>query len=172
MDHFGEMLSKTPTWVWIVLVLVIIHGKHAFKDRTTPLVKIAIPPVLFTAFSIFTLHEAFAPTGKVIGIFVLAWLAGIVAANTVFTSNPPRLADPQRKIFVQPGTPRVLILGMIIFLTRYALAYCLVFDPQMLTETLPELLLLGLTGACSGFFVGKLLSCLKLLSGRSTASEG
>lgn len=164
MDHFGHMISKTPSWVWIILVLMVIHGVRAFKDRTTPLAKVAIPPFLFTAFSIYTVHEAFKPSGLVYGVWTIAWVAGIVAAITVFKGTPPKVADKERKILMLPGSARVLILCLLIFGSRYILAYGIAFDPELLTDTVPEMILLGVTAGCSGFFIGKLISCIRALN--------
>lgn len=163
MENFNQMLSKTPSWVWVVLALLVVHGVRAFKDRTSTISKVAVPPVLFTLFSLYSAHEAFKLDATVVGIWVVAWVAGIAAAMSVFKGSPISVADRDRKLLMLPGSHRVLILTLIIFASRYALAYLMVFDPQLLTATVPEMLLLGTIAGCSGFFVGKLISCLQVL---------
>ena len=160
MEH---MLDKTPVWVWILLVLIIKHGIQAFKDHQISLTRLAISPLLFTLFSLYTVHEAFQPSLLVHGTWVVSWIAGMAIALAVHSKTPPRLADRDKKIFLMSGTPLVLILSLLIFGSRFALLNASVFDPALMKETPFELVMLVITGGASGFLIGKLVSCLKLL---------
>lgn len=160
MQH---MIEKTPAWVWILLVVLVFYGINALKDRTVSLSRVAGPAVLFTFFSVFTVQEAFRLTGKVIGIWTVFWIVGVYAAIALFKTNPPEIVDSEKKLLLMKGTPRVLILCMLIFASRYALAYGIALDPELLTDTVPELVLLGITAASSGFFMGKLIACARLV---------
>jgi hypothetical protein len=156
-------MSKTPVWVWVLLVLLILNGLRALKGQTTTLTKVAIPSFLFTAFSVHSVWDTFPPGPLVYGVWTMATLAGIVAGLVVFGFTPPVVADRSRKVLTLQGSPRVLVLTVVIFSSRFALAYARRYNPEMLHQTVPELLLLSLIAGAAGFFIGKLLSCLRIL---------
>lgn len=160
MEH---ILDKTPFWVWILLVLVIHRGKQTLKDHQISLTKLMISPILFTLFSLYTVHEAFKISPLVCGAWAAAWVMGVIGALVLHGKNPASVIDRNKNVFLVPGTPLFLIISLLVFGARYALANASVFDPELLVETPFELAMLVVTGGAAGFLVGKFVSCWRLL---------
>ncbi len=49
---FARILSGTPTWVWILLAVLVSRGMKALKGGTAPIGKLAIVPLVFAAWGL------------------------------------------------------------------------------------------------------------------------
>jgi hypothetical protein len=62
MDVLHQFIVRTPVWVWVLFVYLVVRGLKARKAGETTLVKIAIIPILFTAWGLHDLIRIYGAT--------------------------------------------------------------------------------------------------------------
>lgn len=171
MEQFTAALNHTPTWVWVVFVLLVIHGLRARKHQVTHISRVAVAPVVFTLLSIHTVVSAFHPGPVTLGILVGAIGLG-AALGFGFFKTVDIAVDQKKKLYKFPGSFRNVVIILILFCARYFVSFQTLLDPNLEKQTALELLLLAVLGLGSGFFIGKFSYCLTLMkSGPHTDLE-
>jgi hypothetical protein len=114
---FGEMLLKTPLWVWALLVVLLYVGARATRERTVGLVGYVVFPTLMVLFSLSSLSAtrmglstaATVVFGVLVGVGAGAWLERRFA--------PASLGGGHLRL---PGEWTTLLVILVIFGVRYA----------------------------------------------------
>ncbi len=117
--HASTIATGAPTWVYVLLVALVILGIRRLQTRAIP-VPVALIPT--GAFLIWSLIGAAAFAGHAgVAMAGLAWLAGaaIGAISGVLLPEPrgERLPDGRVR---QPGSWQPLILYLGVFVVRFA----------------------------------------------------
>lgn len=149
----------TPIWVYFILAYLLFIGIKSSKPRTLSLKKLFIMPLVFTSLSIHTLLTAFKVDIFSIGIWTFAIIAGALLGWLQVYSTSIKV-DRTHYLIAIPGSWTTLIIILIIFTTKYYFSYQLAVDPALATQTFFEFLVLAVSGACTGLFVGRLLTYL------------
>jgi hypothetical protein len=153
-----EIVRHTPAYVWAILAALVALGAIQLRDHRIPRMRLAIAPIALGAYSLWGATAAFGAHAGVIG----AWLAGMalaVAANR-------RLQWPRRPRpdgaggFAIEGSPWPLLLMLLIFSLRYAVAVTLVFHPGWAADPAFGGSLALAYGALSGLFAARALRIL------------
>lgn len=155
MDIIWKSLLNTPWWVYLVFIYVLKVGYDATKERVISLHRLFILPTLFTAFSIYNFLTYFRPSAITVITYLLAFLIGIVIGWVLVRSVDLKF-DKKQGLVRLPGTFTTLFLVLLIFFAKYYLGYSLAIDPTLATDTTFELLMLSISGICTGIFIGRL----------------
>jgi hypothetical protein len=154
-----EIVKRTPTWVWAILLALVVLGVLQMRDRLLSRTRLMITPVGLAAYSLLGAASTFGMRPEVI----VAWLAGLavaIAANGLL--QWPRDARPDGKgNYSVPGSAWPLVLMMAIFVMRYIGTVTLVFHPDWATD--PQFSL-GMTlayGTLSGLFTARAIRILR-----------
>ena len=150
-----EALIHTPWWVYLLFLYLLKVGFDATKTRVVSLKKLFILPSIFLAISINSLITSFRLSPSTIGVYLFSLLFGI-GGGWLLVRNVNLKFDLQRVLIQLPGNWTTLILIMVIFSTKYYFGYSLAVDPMMAEDTSFELLMLSLSGVCTGLFLGRL----------------
>jgi len=159
MNTIWQTLTHTPWWVYLLLAYLLRMGIKASQTRIVALKKLFIIPIIFSAMSVHTVLDSFQLTGLAVGILASNLLLGIM----IGWYQVYRLAiqvDRQHGLIQIPGTWSTLIIILIIFATKYYFGYELAMDPQLTEDLGFEFAMLGVSGVCTGLFIGKLISYL------------
>lgn len=71
-----EIISKTPIWVFILFIVLVIVGLLQLKDRNVSLQKAIILPISMICLSFYGLISAFGLEAK----SIFCWLIGLIIA--------------------------------------------------------------------------------------------
>ncbi len=144
-----EILKRTPPWVFLLFVVLLVLGYSQSKDRTVRRSSVSILPVAMMVLSFYGVFSAFG----LVFIGLACWTLGVATA----TGLGVKLAKPRgvtfctatRSFFV-PGSwfPGVAMLA--IFFTKYTVGVILARQLPMVREMT---------------FVGSVSLCYGLLSG-------
>jgi len=151
----SQIISGTPTWVYIIFVVLILLGIKASKTSVVPIQKLCILPILFTYMSVHTLLVSFAINTISVSTWIVATLIG-VALGWMQVASYQLKVDKAHWLVKVPGTWSVLIFILLIFVTKYYFGYELAADPQLKQHLAFELLMLLVSGGLTGLFIGKL----------------
>jgi hypothetical protein len=155
------ILTRTPTWVWLLLAALLLLGFTQTRPRSVTLWRALLLPVIMTALSLFGTVSAFGAKPLV----VMAWMvAGAAIFSIVLAQGKPShdRYDPMSRRFSIAGSwmPMLLILG--IFIVKFAVGASTAVNPLLIHELSFTLGLSAIYGAFSGAFLGRGYRLLRL----------
>ena len=151
MTQFAlAILSHTPLWVWLILAALVALGLRQARNHRVPPARLWIQPVVLGGLSLAGTVSAFGAQA----LPLAGWLAGVllgVAANQ-------RLRLPRQVQLLPDGRLSIggswvpMVLLMLIFWLRYAVAVSLAVSPTLAAEPIFVGMAGALYGAASGLF--------------------
>ena len=156
MEILQQFLTQTPVWVWFLLVYLIMKGVKARRPGDTTLLKMAIIPVIFTAWGLsdlVTLYGVAADT-------TLLWLLGIAVGSVIgwmIVSRHAIVADRAAGVIHRPADNTLLPLLLLTFAIKYSFGVIGATSPALLAEMGFRIADLVLSGLFTGIFIGKFL---------------
>jgi len=159
MATIWQLLSYTPWFIYVLLILLINVGVKASKTQVLPLQRLFIMPVLFTGLAIHTLVTSVAFSSWNIASLVASLL--VAALLGWWNASRYRIkVDKQKKLIQTPGSWSTLIIILAIFASKYYIGYQLAVHPQLLGDARFEICVVASMGICAGLFIGKLANYL------------
>ncbi len=147
MDVLQQFVVQTPFWVWIILVWLIWRGIAARRPGDTNLLKMAVVPIVFTAWGLYDLMTLYGVATDTAGY----WLAGIVIGAIAGWWLAARLditVDRAAGVMRRPADYSLLPLFIVTFLVKYVFGVLGAVDPSLLAQTGFKIADLG-SRACS-----------------------
>lgn len=155
MQSVWQLVSDTPWYVYVILILLINLGIRASKTQVIPLRKLFIIPVVFTALSLHTLMTSVAFSYTNLACWFITILISAVLGWYQVARFPIKV-DRENKLIKVPGTWSTLIIILLIFASKYYIGYQLAVHPYLLGQPSFEMIILAVAGFCNGWFIGKL----------------
>jgi hypothetical protein len=158
-----DILHGTPTWVWVLLVVLLSRGIKALKSGTAPLSKLAVVPVIFAGWGIIHLaseptHGWFVPVAWIVGALVGIALGVLIARRTRF------IVDPIARTVMLPGSVVPLVLIVVTFVTKFWLGFALATAGAASPVVTYLLIDAAVSGVVAGIFGGRFLTYWSALS--------
>ncbi len=160
---FADILNGTPTWVWVLLVVLLSRGIKALRSGTATLAKLAIIPVVFAGWGIVELalrptHGWSVPVAWILG--ALVGIAGgiLIARRTRF------IVDPIARTVMLPGSVVPLVLIVVTFVTKFWLGIELATAGAEAPIATWLLIDAAVSGVVAGIFGGRFLTYWNALS--------
>ncbi|WP_051711603.1 DUF6622 family protein [Andreprevotia chitinilytica] len=147
---FSQIISHTPVWVWLVLAFLIYRGLQATADRTAPLRKLFILPIVMLCLSLQGMIGHF---GGQLAVWA-TWLAGVVVAVTLIiaTTRPGTVHfDRTTGLVYSRGSWMPLVLMLAIFSTKYVTEVMMGMRPELASTPSFALCVAALYGVLIGF---------------------
>lgn len=152
-----QIISHTPTWVFVLLAVLLALGLSQLLTRTASLKRITILPIAMLGLAISGVVSAFghgSDGASALGI----WAVCAMAAGALLFFRPlpegTRYAPDQRQ-FTLPGSAVPLALIMGIFCTKYAVGVALGMHPELAQSSNFALGVSALYGVFSGVFAAR-----------------
>ena len=150
----NQILSGTPRWVWVLLLVLIGLGLRQVRARRASLARITALPLVMASLSLAGMASAFGADPKLL----LVWLAtGGLMLVSLARRAPPEGAryDVQARRFTLPGSwvPLLLILG--IFLVKYFVGVATAIQPAVAQDPLFAFAFSALYGVFCGIFLAR-----------------
>jgi hypothetical protein len=154
MEILSQFISSTPWWVFVLFVYLVMKGWKARTPGDTTLPKMAIIPVVFTAWGLYDLVTLYGVTFET----AITWLAGIAIGAAIGWSIASRfnlVADRSAGFIHRPADMTLLPLLLVTFAVKYGFGVIAAVAPHLLAETGFRIADLALSGLFTGIFVGK-----------------
>jgi hypothetical protein len=152
-----QIISHTPTWVFVLFAVLLALGLSQLLTRTTSLKRITILPIAMLGLAVSGVVSAFghgSDGASALGI----WAVCALAAGALLFFRPlpegTRYAPDQRQ-FTLPGSAVPLALIMGIFCTKYAVGVALGMHPELAQSSNFALGVSALYGVFSGVFAAR-----------------
>ena len=152
-----EILKRTPLWVFPLFVLLLALGYAQSRTRHVTAARLAILPIALPGLSLYGVWSVFGADATAVACWSAALL---VAAASVRAVGIPKgvTYSPDAGVFVVPGSWWPLVLIMVIFFTRYAVAVALARSASLHQLAAFAVLVAAAYGLPSGYFVGRALN--------------
>ena len=154
MDILSQFITRTPVWVWVLFVYLLMRGIKARQPGDTTLLKTAIIPVLFTAWSLSDLLTLYGLAFDSAGL----WLLGIAVGAAIGWSIVARydiVANRAAGTLHRPADYTLLPLLLVTFAIKYGFGVVASVSPDLLLQPGFRLADLTLSGLFTGIFIGK-----------------
>lgn len=147
LNIIGQILSHTPIWVWIILIVLIKRGMALQTDSPVSLAKSFIMPVIFILWGLDTIATKFHYPLYLLIAYLLCLVFG--ACTSLYIYRNKRFYV-QNTVLMQSGSK----IPLCIMMSNFCIKYCL----NVLLSTQPSLYsVFGFNliyGVISGFTVG------------------
>ncbi|SAK53296.1 hypothetical protein AWB80_01860 [Caballeronia pedi] len=153
---FQDILLGTPTWVWVLLAVLVSRGMKAMKGGTAPLSKLGIVPALFVGWGLLHLLSDPATGWDT----ALMWVAGGVLGaglGVALAKRSGMTVDRVRRTITLPGSAVPLVLILLTFAMKFRIGFEMATTPHIGVDS-TFIVLNGLvSGAVAGIFAGRFL---------------
>lgn len=156
-----QIVTHTPTWVFVVFALLLLLGGRQLVPNTTSLTRVAVMPIAMTALALYGVLSAFAATP----LALLGWAVAAAVLGLAVSRMPPPAStryDGATRTFHATGSPVPLMLMMGIFFTKYVVGVSIAMHPELPMHLGFALSIGTLYGAFSGIFAARALRLWKL----------
>ncbi|MCF6766980.1 hypothetical protein L3V86_01175 [Thiotrichales bacterium 19S11-10] len=161
-DTIYYTLVNTPWWVYVLLVYLIYIGLKASKPNQTPIIKLAIIPLIFLYLSVESLINETNLHPINITTYAIALVVGIVFGYLIAQRIGAQIVKKNNLTFVQlPGSKLSLILILIIFASKYYVGYKIAVNPEIIHNFQFTITILIIYGVTAGLFVGRFMFYLR-----------
>jgi hypothetical protein len=157
MPSLFEIVRHTPLWVWPLLLLVVALGAYGLRRRVVAPWRLAILPLVGMGTSLAGLAQSTQPALAAVG-GGLALLVALPIGHALGRRRETRQLDDGRLEIA--GGWFMLLFGLSIFLTRYALGVTLGVMSWLRAEPLWIALSGGVGGIVAGIGLGWLVGLL------------
>ena len=119
---FQAILANTPSWVYVVFIVLLVLGYQQSRNRTVGRRRLLILPAAMLCWSFYGVASSFG-----LGLLAcLAWAVGVGAASTLFWQRLKSAVQPgPAGTFFVRGSWWPLALMMGIFTIKYVTGYAL-----------------------------------------------
>lgn len=159
-EFIYAIVTKTPVWVYVLFIFLLLRGLKARKPAIVSLEKLAIIPLIFLLWDIYDLVERHQLTVISLSMWCIGLALGACIGYKLI--NPARIeASSQPRCISRPADYSVLPLMMIAFVTKYILGVIASISPDTLQQ--PNWIALATVsgGLFAGIFVGKFIHYLR-----------
>jgi hypothetical protein len=157
-----QIVTRTPVWVWGLLVALIALGVWQSLPRQLPARRALVMPLLLLTLSLIGVLSTFAAAAL---LPVVAWFAGVAFALAAGRSLVrPRGArwDAAAALFHVPGSWLPLLLILALFAIKYGVGITLALHPGLVRDTAFDLAVGLAYGVFSGLFLARAASLWQL----------
>jgi hypothetical protein len=157
MDAFWSAITGAPLWVYLLLVVLVSVGIKATKPRTINIRKLVLVPLVFVAWSLYSLYPKLA-LGSPVLLLVWAVCIAIGAYLGVREVRKWKIAvDRHKGQITIPGNYSTLVLILLIFGLKFFWGYYYATHTEIpyriyFWDTLTSALVTGFFVGRAGFF--------------------
>jgi hypothetical protein len=149
-----SIIRATPSWVWILLIYLIIRGLEARHTSIMPLWRLFVIPTALTLWGLASLFELFGPTVASMAAWAVAAAVG-VAIGMKSTRPASVRANREKGLVAVRGSSFLLSLVLAAFAAKYSLDYLLATAPGLTSSSLFIMFEAGVLGLAAGLPIGR-----------------
>ena len=152
-DLAVSILIRTPWWVWLILVVTLLFGVWSLRPHTVSPRRLLIVPLIAAGLSLWNASTTLALPAQTMVVWATCFFVGCIAGVLWTKSMQVKIDRATGKIGL-PGTRIWLVVGLLFFISRYALGVFLAFHRQPEFDMLRSLAPNALGGLAAGLVLG------------------
>lgn len=155
-----DIFTHTPSWVWLMLALLIWRGAKSTKAREVDLRGLLLMPTILAALSAYSLVSGGLSAEAVIGL-PIGLVGGVWAGWLLENRHPARLVGPGQLML--PGEWTTTGTIVVVFSLRYASGVLAATAPALLKNPGVHMFSVGMTAFCAATLVTRMVLRLAIL---------
>tara|TARA_R110001583_G_scaffold19176_1_gene75359 strand:- start:950 stop:1471 length:522 start_codon:yes stop_codon:yes gene_type:complete len=164
-NALSEIISHTPTWVFIVFFTLLVLGFMQTKERIVNVKAVFILPIAMVIFSFMGVYSVFNLSFLPLAL----WLLGLISTSVVgIKLGIPKSVSysAQDEKLTIPGSKVPLMFMMAIFFTKYFVGFAVARDLPLI-HGFNFLIIISLAyGIFSGIFLSRSIVMFKVSQSR------
>lgn len=151
---FVAIVSRTPVWVWVLLVALVALGLTQTRTRLVTPVRATVLPVVMMGLSLFGVLSTFGAKPWPIG----AWLGALVATTLVAEALGAWRGTTwsvAASMFKVPGSWLPMVVIMSIFAVKFYVGVRVAMQPELKQAAHFSLIVCLVYGVFSGLFLAR-----------------
>ncbi|WP_410209655.1 DUF6622 family protein [Aquirhabdus sp.] len=149
----STILVMTPFWVWLILLFLVMRGIKAMRPNSMSLSGMLILPVVFTVWAGLGLSKFGHATVALDVWLVLGLTIGLALGVAIFKGLQGYHYDRHTQHIHRPGSVRMLLISLLAFMSKFAVALYVVRCSLQKTDISP-LIYGGVSGMVCGLLWG------------------
>jgi hypothetical protein len=150
---FSELFQHAPTWVWVVLIMLISFGVRQLSEQRRTLRRAVVLSLAMAGLSLYGVAATFQGEPPALGGWMLGAVAVLAFSHMVNAWSGIRWSHAERCLIV-PGSAIPLALFLSLFTIKFAVGFMVATQPGLIHQTLFD----SIVGLCYGAFSGVFLS--------------
>ncbi len=160
----GQILSRTPPWVFVLFVALIVFGLLQTRTRSVGRIPALLLPAGMIALSLAGVHSSFGPAPVPLASWAIGLAVASLVGHALFRDARVRYDATAKRFFV-PGSWVPLGVIMAIFFAKYAYAVMNALNAAVISTTLFVVGLSAVYGLLSGYFAARALNLIRSKQG-------
>ncbi len=158
-----DFFVQVPVWAWFALLFCIMRGMYALKDRAVSFFSLIIFSSFFLSASLFFMYKKYGISWCIVRIYLLGALLGIGLGMWRILKKQPEVVDASRRIIRIKGSKDILIILLLFFCIKFFNGAMIALYPLYKNNFLLYAIDVASTALLSGFLMGRVIQCWRLL---------
>lgn len=146
---FSDVFQHAPTWVWVVLVMLISIGVKQMSERRRTLGRSMVMSLAMVGLSLYGVSTTFHGASAALGGWLLGAVAVLALSQMMNAWSGIRWASAERRLVV-PGSVVPLVLFLSLFAIKFAVGTMVAMEPALIHQVFFD----SIVGLCYGAFSG------------------
>lgn len=161
LSFLGEVIRRTPFYVWVIMVLLIMRGLNASRDNVLSFPKMLIFPAVFILWGLEKVVESFAFPGLSILAYAGLGCVGAPAGYVLYCRF--RSFYQKDGLIYRTGTYMPMAVMMSNFLVKYGFNVAMSIDPGVYKSLSFNLCYSMVGGFLVGLSIGGILQAYRVM---------
>lgn len=157
----GQILSRTPTWVFALFFALVVFGLMQARTRTVRKIPALLLPLGMIALSLSGIQSSFGLAPLPVASWAIALTIAALGGHALFRDERVRY-DASAKTYFIPGSWVPLVVIMAIFVAKYAYAVMNGMNAAVVSTPVFVVGLSAVYGVLSGYFAARALNLIRL----------
>jgi hypothetical protein len=164
---FIAIISRTPSWVWLLLVVLVVLGWTQTRTRQMTVVRATVLPIVMMGLSLFGVLSTFGANALPLGAWLVALVVSAWAAKALGAWRGVTWSAATSR-FEVPGSWLPMLIILSLFVVKFYVGVNVAMQPALKVDPQFSLIVCLIYGVFSGLFLARGLNFWTLM--KSTPS--
>ncbi len=161
---FFIIISRTPVWVWGLLVALLALGLTQTRTRQVSVTRATVLPLVMAGLSLLGVLSTFGAQALPMGTWLTALLGSALAAKALGAWRGVTWSAATAR-FEVPGSWLPMLIILSIFVVKFYVGVSVAMQPELRANQQFSLIVCGVYGVFSGLFLARAINFWTLLKG-------
>jgi hypothetical protein len=163
---FIAIISRTPSWVWLLLAVLVALGWTQTRTRQMTVVRATVLPIVMMGLSLFGVLSTFGAKALPLGAWLVALVVSAWAAKALGAWRGVTWSAATSR-FEVPGSWLPMLIILSLFVVKFYVGVNVAMKPELKVDPQFSLIVCLIYGVFSGLFLARGLNFWTLRKGAS-----
>jgi hypothetical protein len=163
---FIAIISRTPSWVWLLLAVLVALGWTQTRTRQMTVVRATVLPIVMMGLSLFGVLSTFGAKALPLGAWLVALVVSAWAAKALGAWRGVTWSAATSR-FEVPGSWLPMLIILSLFVVKFYVGVNVAMKPELKVDSQFSSIVCLIYGVFSGLFLARGLNFWTLRKGAS-----